>query len=104
MTTQAKILMRDISKVFATDEMEKLAASVKKVSASVKKGTATKSELNEEVEKLRDQGGKVKILTAEAKMFGGWTVGDENLPPPLVSKKILILISCIALLYLVKSS
>jgi len=87
----------------AVSEMEKLAASVSEISKNVKQGDATKSELNEAIEKLKVKGGQVKLLTAEAKMFAGWTVGDENLPPPLIGNKILLLISLVALIYLVKN-
>ena len=85
----------------AVDEMEKTASSVKEVSKSVKQGTATKSELQKLIEKLSKQGGKIKILAAEAKLFGGWTVGDENLPPKPPISKFLVLVSLIALLYIV---
>jgi len=87
----------------ATDEMEKLAASVTELTKNVKQGIATKSELNEAIKKLKDHGGKLKLLTAESRMLAGWTVGDENPPPPAIGNKILILISLIALIYLVRS-
>ena len=88
----------------ATDEMERLSANVKEAAKSVKKGTATKKELAQAVENLSVQGGKVKILAAEAKMFGEWKTIDETLPPTDTKNKLLLIISIFALIYLVKKS
>lgn len=86
---------------YAVDEMEKLSSRVKNVTKSVKLGTATKRELYTAVEDLKVQGDKVKILSAETKMLGDWKRLGEDLPKPGINK-FLIIISLLALVYIVK--
>jgi hypothetical protein len=86
----------------ATDEMEKTVLSVKGLSKSVEQGIVTKAELQQELDKLKKQGNRVKILSAEVKMFGEWVPMGETLPNPSIKNKLLILASLIVLLYLVR--
>jgi hypothetical protein len=86
----------------ATDAMEKMVLSVKSLSKSVERGIVTKAELQQEIDKLKKQGDRVKILSAEVKMFGEWVPMGETLPSSPMKNKLLILASLIVLLYLVR--
>ena len=78
-----KRLLKEKELNLAVDKMEMLGASVKNLTKSVKQGTVTKAELQQEIETLQEQSRKVKLLSAESKVFGEWVTMNEA-PPKLL--------------------
>lgn len=86
----------------AIDEMEKISSEVKRLTKSVKMGLIPKTELQRMIHKLKKQENKVKILSAESKIYGQWKGLNEVIPSSKGSNNLYLLISVLALLYIAK--
>lgn len=89
----------------AVKQLEMSSTKVKELSKEVENGLAPKSALNNEIERLKKLGGKVKFLQAEARVLAGWepiTFNDVTPPKPVFKNLVYILIALLALGYLVK--
>ena len=82
--------------------MKKASNLVKQLSDDVQKGVASKKDLSAALEDLNQKSYRVKILTAESKILGGWTQGDLTTAPPpeKYQPSIIHALALIALFYL----
>lgn len=95
--------LKEIELENATAAMQKTSSIVKQLSEEVKRGMASKVELEQAMQRLRDEASAVKIKQQETKILSGWEVaklGDTAFPKEKNNNIYYIIITVVALWYL----